>query len=253
MDKIYGRHAVKAAFIKRPKDIKRVVILHGTKPHLNKDYLDWAYKLGLKPEMLSFKQFKAETGLSDDDSHQGICIFISNRRIYIESELDKLTNANLVLALDQVSNPRNMATILRSAAFFNVDAVLYLKNRPVEIDQEVTQMAVGGAEFVDLYEITNLSRSLEKLKEIGFWIYGMDDSAASDIYETEFDKKSVIVVGAENEGLRHKTKENCDFLIKVSGGKEGIECLNASVAASVALAIYRSKNLKISARIIKSV
>jgi len=147
-----------------------------------------------------------------------------------------------VLALDQISDPQNLGTILRSAAFFGVDAVLILKNRSAELTPLVARVAVGGAEFVKVFRVTNLARSLEILKEHGFWIYGLDERGEKSLAETDFDEKTVLVVGAEGEGLRHRTKQICDVLVSIRGGRPGLESLNAGVATAVALGeVFRSR------------
>ena len=149
----------------------------------------------------------------------------------------------MVLALDQISDPQNLGTILRSAAFFGVDALLVMKNRAAEVTPLVARVAVGGAELVRIFRITNLARSLEILKGVGFWIYGLDERGERTLAQTEFDAKTVLVVGAEGEGLRHRTKQLCDELVRIPGGQDGLESLNAGVATAVALAeVFRGRD-----------
>jgi 23S rRNA (guanosine2251-2'-O)-methyltransferase len=106
----------------------------------------------------------------------------------------------------------------------------------------VARVAVGGAELVDLYRVTNLARSLQILKELGFWIYGLDERGERTLAQTEFDAKTVLVIGAEGEGLRQRTKGECDALVRIPGGQAGLESLNAGVATAVALAeVFRGR------------
>src|SRR5262249_1402486 len=144
----------------------------------------------------------------------------------------------------QVSNPQNLAAILRSAAFFAVDAVLLLKNRSAELSPSVIRIAVGGAEYVKHFRVTNLARSLDALKKLGFWVYGLDERGSRVLGEVEFDKKTVLVVGAEGEGLRLRTRKFCDELVRIPGGRPGVESLNVAVATSVALAAINPKQNK---------
>ena len=152
-----------------------------------------------------------------------------------------LEHGRCVIALDQVSNPQNFATILRGAAFFGVDGVLIMKNRSVSLSPTVVRYAVGGAEFVKVFRITNISRALIDLKELGFWVYGMDERGEKTLAQAEFADKTVIVVGAEGEGLREKTRKYCDELVRIPGGREGIESLNAGVAATLAIGEFFRK------------
>jgi 23S rRNA (guanosine2251-2'-O)-methyltransferase len=96
--------------------------------------------------------------------------------------------------------------------------------------------AVGGAEFVKIFQIVNLSQSLEELKKAGYWVYGLDERGEKTLAQTSFPEKTVFVVGAEGEGLRQKTKKYCDELVRIPGGRQGLESLNAAVAATLAMA-----------------
>jgi 23S rRNA (guanosine2251-2'-O)-methyltransferase len=89
---------------------------------------------------------------------------------------------------------------------------------------------------VDVYRVTNLARSLDILRDYGFWVYGLDEQGSSSLRETEFDTQSVLVVGAEGQGLRQRTRSKCDVLVRIPGGRPGVESLNAAVATAVALA-----------------
>jgi 23S rRNA (guanosine2251-2'-O)-methyltransferase len=102
----------------------------------------------------------------------------------------------------------------------------------------VTRIAVGGAEFVKIFKVINLARSLDSLKKIGFWVYGLDERGDKALAETEFDRNTVFVVGAEGEGLRLRTVQFCDFLVRIPGGRPGIGSLNAGVSTAVAFAEY---------------
>ena len=240
MDRVYGKHAARAVLLTRPRAVKRMLL--GGKPEYHEDLVELARGAGISPELVAWPEFRRLTELTDDDKHQGICLFTEARPIHGEGELGRLRDARVVLALDQINDPQNLGTMLRTASFFGVDAVLVLKNRSAEVTPLVARIAVGGAELVDVFRVTNLARSLETLKEMGFWIYGLDERGPATLAQTAFDEKAVLVVGAEGQGLRRRTKETCDALVKIPGGRPGIESLNAGVAASVALAeVFRER------------
>ncbi len=238
MEKIFGNHSVRAVFLTRPHTIRRVILLEGKKSFLNDEYIELARRFNIQPEFLLWNKFLRATKLTKDEKHQGVCIFTEPRTIYIEHDLEILRESRVILALDQISNPQNLGTILRNAAFFGVDAVLLLKNRSVDISPIVTRVAVGGAEFVKIFKVINLARSLDTLKKIGFWVYGLDERGEKTLAETDFDEKTVLVVGAEGEGLRLRTSKFCDALVRIPGGRQGVESLNAGVATAVALAEF---------------
>jgi 23S rRNA (guanosine2251-2'-O)-methyltransferase len=241
MDKVYGKHSARAVLLRRPETVRRMII--AGKEAYHRDLVALARKAGVEAEMLAWPDFRRVGGVNDDDKHQGVVLLTDTRRLLTEADLNGLARAHVVLALDQISDPQNLGTILRSAAFFGVDATLILKNRAAEVTPLVARVAVGGAELVDIYRITNLARSLEILKGLGFWIYGLDERGDRSIAQTEFDEKTVLVVGAEGEGLRQRTKQMCDALVSIPGGRPGLESLNAGVATAVALAeVFRGRD-----------
>jgi 23S rRNA (guanosine2251-2'-O)-methyltransferase len=240
MDKVFGKHSVKAVLLARPQSVRRLLL--GGKEDYHRDLIALARDAGITPEMLPWPEFRRAGGVNDDDKHQGIVALTDPRPLLTEADLGALADAHVILALDQISDPQNLGTILRSAAFFGVDAALVLKNRAAEVSPLVARVAVGGAELVPTYRITNLARSLEILKGMGFWVYGLDERGDASLAQTEFDPKSVLVVGAEGEGLRQRTRQFCDALVRIPGGQPGLESLNAGVATAVALAeLFRDR------------
>ena len=240
MDKVFGKHSVRAVLLTRPESVTRL-LLAGKEPY-HRDMVELARTRGIEPEWLEWPAFRREGGVSDDDKHQGVVALTTRRPLLTEADLGALRDANVVLALDQISDPQNLGTILRNAAFFGVDAVLLLKNRAAEISPLVARVAVGGADLVTTYRITNLARSLEILQGMGFWVYGLDERGEATLAQTKFDAKTVLVVGAEGEGLRQRTKSFCDALVRIPGGQKGLESLNAGVATAVALSeVFRGR------------
>jgi 23S rRNA (guanosine2251-2'-O)-methyltransferase len=234
MEKIFGKHPSRAILLARPHAVRRLVL--AGKPSYFEDIISLAQQAGVEPELVSWSEFQRIGKFSEDEKHQGVCLFADPRPSLSEKDFDLLSDARVVLILDQVSDPQNLATILRGAAFFGVDAVVLLKNRSVDVTPTVVRIAVGGAEFVKIFKVTNLVRCLELLKSMSYWIYGLDERGEKTLAQTDFEKKAAIIVGAEGEGLRRLTRESCDFLVRIPGGRRGVESLNASVAASIAMA-----------------
>jgi len=198
----------------------------------------------VEPELVTWRDFFCATGLNRDEKHQGICVFAKPRKIYDEGDLPDLASCRVVVALDQLSNPRNLAAVLRSSAFFGVDAVIMLRNRSAELSPQVVRLAAGGAEFLKIYKVINLTRSLKALKNLGYWVYGLEERGTMTIVQADVGKRVVLVVGAEGQGLRVKTRDQCDVLVRIPGGREGLESLNAAVATSIALSeVTRSQSL----------
>lgn len=226
---------MRAAFLTRPEAIRRVVMREGAARYLQ-EFIDLATEASIKPELMRSGEFLRQGSLDEDDKHQGIFIVADRLKVYDEYDFDTLHNAKVVLVLDQISNPQNLGTIIRTAAFFGVDAIVYLKDRAVDITSTVSRVSVGGTEFVKLFRVTNLARSLELLKDRGFWIYGLDERGQHTLAETRFDDKTAVIIGAEGEGMRRRTKSLCDELVRIPGGRDGLESLNAAVAAAIVMA-----------------
>jgi 23S rRNA (guanosine2251-2'-O)-methyltransferase len=240
VDQVFGKHSVRAVLLARPGSVKRMIL--AGKESYHSDLLKLARAAGIEPELMAWPEFRRVGEVSDDDKHQGVVVLTRPRPLLTEADLGGLADARVVLALDQISDPQNLGTILRSAAFFGVDAALILKNRAAEVSPLVARVAVGGAELVPTYRVTNLARSLEILKGMGFWVYGLDERGESTLAQADFDPKSVLVVGAEGEGLRQRTRQFCDALVRIPGGRPGLESLNAGVATAVALAeLFRDR------------
>jgi 23S rRNA (guanosine2251-2'-O)-methyltransferase len=240
VDTVYGKHSVRAVLIAHPESVQRMLL--GGKESYHSDLIELARDNGVRPELVGWPDFRRLTGLGDDDKHQGAAVLINPRPLLTEGDLGRLAEGRVVLALDQISDPQNLGTILRSAAFFGVDGVLVLKNRSAEVSPLVARVAVGGAELVDTFRVTNLARSLERLQSMGYWIYGLDERGPATLAQTEFDERTVLVVGAEGEGLRRRTRETCDALVRIPGGRRGLESLNAGVATAIALAeVFRAR------------
>lgn len=141
----------------------------------------------------------------------------------------------LLLALDGVTDPHNLGAILRSAAGAGVDGVILPERRSAAVNESVIRASAGTAGRVPVCRVVNLGRALDELKEAGAWTYGLAAGEGSRSYLDEpFDRATVLVLGAEGEGLHLKIRERCDGLLHIPM-PGGIESLNVSAAAAVAL------------------
>jgi 23S rRNA (guanosine2251-2'-O)-methyltransferase len=144
-------------------------------------------------------------------------------------------DAALILALDGITDPHNLGAILRSAAAAAVDGVLLPERRSAAVNETVVRASAGTAGRVPVCRVVNLGRALDELKEAGAWIYGLAAGEGScDYLQEPFDRATVLVLGAEGEGLHLKIRERCDGLLYIPM-PGGIESLNVSAAAAVTL------------------
>jgi len=229
---LFGNHAVLAAVANPLRKIKRVMVTKSTQAELGHHFA------GFK-NLTIIEGQKLDHMLPPGSVHQGVAI-----------ECDPLAQPSLqqwlgdkvnkpILLLDQVSDPHNVGAILRSAAAFDVGAVIATdRNAPVE-SGTMAKTASGAMEIVPLITVTNLVQAIELIKKAGYWIAGLDGNAKQVIGDAKLDAKTALVLGAEGTGLRRLTGEHCDFLVKlpISGR---MESLNVSNAAAVALyEVYR--------------
>ena len=138
----------------------------------------------------------------------------------------------LVIVLDGITDPRNLGAVLRAADQFSAAAVIIPKRRSAGSDADtLSRSSAGAVEWVPLLEVSNLSRSLAELKNMGFWIWGADMSGEK-VPEVNLKGKTVLVMGREGEGLHRLVKENCDGLLRIpTGGK--LDSLNVATAAGI--------------------
>lgn len=151
----------------------------------------------------------------------------------LEDILDNASNP-LLLILDCVQDPHNLGAILRTADGAGVDAVIAPRDKSAGITETVLRVSVGAAEKVPFIQVTNLARTMKQLQSRGIWMFGTSDKGDRDLYETDFSGPAALVMGAEGEGMRRLTEENCDFLIRIPM-KGSVPCLNVSVATGVCL------------------
>jgi 23S rRNA (guanosine2251-2'-O)-methyltransferase len=153
----------------------------------------------------------------------------------VTAQVQAKGDAALVLALDGVTDPHNLGAILRSAAAAGVDGVVLPERRSAMVNETVVRASAGTAGRVPVCRVVNLGRALDDLKEAGAWIYGLAAGEGSRNYlEEPFDRATVLVMGAEGEGLHLKIRERCDGLLHIPM-PGGIESLNVSAAAAVTL------------------
>ena len=158
-------------------------------------------------------------------------------KIHDEDDLAMLLEGHpnpLVLILDCIQDPHNLGACLRTADSAGCALVVLPKDRTAPLSDTVRRVACGGAESVPIARVTNLARTMEKLKDLGVQVVGTADEAGQAIYQVDLSGPVAIVLGAEGEGMRRLTGEKCDLLARIPMGGN-VECLNVSVATGVCL------------------
>lgn len=169
-------------------------------------------------------------------NNQGIGAKVADyETITLEDALDKPKVNKVYVMLDSLEDPHNLGAILRSSDAFGVDGIILPKNRSVQLNNTVAKVSTGAIEHVDVIGVTNLTQTIKKLKDHGFWIVGTDADTSQTISDINVDTNLCIVVGSEGKGISRLVKENCDYTVKIPMVGH-VNSLNASVSA--ALVIY---------------
>lgn len=173
--------------------------------------------------------------LAGDVNSQGIVASVSQIRYQnFTNWIDELTpdSNSAILLLDEIEDPHNLGAILRTAAAAGIAAVLVPKHRQAPVSATVMKTSAGTAGRIPIVRIGNLNQTILELKDMGFWIAGLDQNADSRIWDQTYDVPMAFIIGNEGRGMRKKTSEHCDFLLSIPM-KNDVESLNASVSASL--------------------
>lgn len=241
---LFGIHAVQAALEYSPQQIRRAWVDNQRQDARLKPVLDELASLGIPLEKAERKKLER---MADGKNHQGIVVAVELPAMRGEDQLKHdvaaLTQTPFYLVLDQVQDPHNLGACLRTADAVGVHGIIVTKDNAAGITPTVCKVASGAAETVPVYQVTNLARVLRWLKEQNIWVMGAAGEAEQTIYQMKLDMPLALVMGAEGSGMRHLTRQHCDFLVKIPMVGQ-VESLNVSVAAGVLLyEVFRQKQL----------
>jgi 23S rRNA (guanosine2251-2'-O)-methyltransferase len=231
---IAGKHAVTEALKNPSRKVLRVFLTEDSKKTLNREN----NKFNLLKDIKIFYKSKKELDRlcsKEQLSHQGLIAEIEHsEEIELKDYLkliEKQKNITLV-ALEEVTDPRNIGSIIRSAASFNIDGLI-VKERSFPSESKLLyKSASGSVEHLKIFMVSNISTTLKYLKTKNFWICGFDKDGKKDFIEHDWSGKNVLLFGSEGYGLKYQTSKNSDFLLKININKK-IESLNISNSASV--------------------
>ncbi len=178
------------------------------------------------------------TRMCASSHHQGIALEVEPFRY---TDFDDLLAAigqsgsgGFLLVLDAIQDPHNLGALIRSAACAGADGVIIPKDRACGITAAAEKTSAGAVETVPVVMVTNIAQTLETLKKLGYWVYGLDGSARQSVYQTDFSGNVALVVGGEGEGIRPLVRKQCDVVMSIPQ-YGGVSSLNASVAGGIAL------------------
>ncbi len=200
---------------------------------------DKAGKLNIKIQEVPYEKLLA---LDKEGAKTGFIALISEVPLIPFEEFEfKVRNDSLIVALDEVTDAGNFASIVRACAFFGVDALIVTERRSPYINAQVVKISSGGVFKVPILRAKNLSRAILDLKEMGFWIVSLTPHTKDTIYEVPVDIPLVVIAGNEERGIRRLIIENSDYRVKIPGSGR-LESLNVSHAVAITISdIFRRR------------
>ncbi len=238
---VIGRHPVKEA-LKSDREINKLFVQEGQGGRPIEEIIQLANK---KKIVVSFVPKSKLDTLSDHQNHQGVVLSSSPVEYATIDELFEVAEARderpFFVMLDGIEDPHNLGSILRTADTTGVHGVIIPERRSANLTSTVSKASAGAIEHVKVARVTNLSQTIQELKERGLWIFGTDMNG-TDYRDWNTDTPLCIVMGNEGKGISRLVKENVDELITIPM-TGNMQSLNASVAAGILMyEVYRDWN-----------
>jgi 23S rRNA (guanosine2251-2'-O)-methyltransferase len=233
---IYGFHAVESVLKRDPKRVLQLWLQDDRRDKRIQSIEALAHNQGVDVRRVARHQLDDTV----DGRHQGTVARVAAREqdlvldeMGLESLLGSVTNP-LLLVLDGVTDPHNFGACLRSADAAGVAAVVIPKNNSADLSPVAIKVACGAAETVPIARVTNLARTLARVKSAGLWVVGTSGDTNESLYQQDLSGPIALVMGAEGDGMRRLTMEHCDFLVALPM-MGSVSSLNVSVATGVCL------------------
>lgn len=235
---VFGIHAISALIKLAPERFIEIWFLKGREDDRMLPIINLAKKYGVSIQYMHRKSLDEK---SEGEQHQGVIARVKPGKVFTENDLiDIVESAKakdvppFLLILDGVTDPHNLGACLRNADAAGVQAIVVPKDNAARITATVRKVAVGAAETIPLVQVTNLTRSIKALQEMGVWVVGTAGEATQSLYDCKLTGPMALVMGAEGKGMRRLTRETCDELVKLPMAGD-VSSLNVSVASGICL------------------
>ena len=231
---IAGKHSVTEALRNPKRKVINLFLNEGSKKSLNKENHNINL---LKNVKLFYKSNKELDRLcaKEQISHQGLIAEIEHlEEINLKNYLDSVEERNNITfaVLEEVTDPRNIGSIIRSATSFNINGIIIKEKSFPSESKLLYKSASGCMDLINIFEVSNISSTLKYLKTKNFWVCGFDKNGKKNFTKHDWKGNNVLLFGSEGYGLKYQTLKNSDFLLKISINKK-IESLNISNSAAV--------------------
>ena len=228
---IIGQHAVIEALRNPKRKVLRVFLTEESKKNIHRKSPN---KNLLNDVKVYFKTKKELDKYSTKENllHQGYVAEVEHLELPTLKDFVKEKNDITLVCLDGVTDPRNIGSLIRSAAAFGVDGVI-IKERNFPSDSKLMFKAASGAiEYVNIFTVSNINSTLKNLKDKNFWVYGFDSKGDKNFTDIEWKGNNILLFGSEGSGMHQHTSKYADFLVKIDINKK-IESLNISNSAAI--------------------
>lgn len=231
---VYGVHPVEEALKRAPEVVEEILLAGGPRDAQFQAILELAGAQKIRRRHLEIEELDE---LAEGGNHQRVAARLKEFPYVPLQEVLAATEDNpqaVILALSQVQDPGNLGAILRSAAALGVDAVLVPKHRAAPVTASAIRASAGMAFHLPVVQVTNLAKSLQAIKEHGFWVLGTVVEGGQPLWEMDWKMKAAVVLGGEHKGVRPGVEKGFDFRVTIPLAPE-VESLNVSTAAAVIL------------------
>ena len=231
---IAGKHAVLEALKNKHRNVLKVFLTEDSKKGLNRENQNLNI---LKDVKIIYKTKRELDRLCSKEqiSHQGLIAEIEhleNKNLKDFIKINENKKNITLIALEDVTDPRNIGSIVRCATAFNIDGLI-VKERSFPSESKLLyKSASGSMEHINIFEVSNINTALKFLKTKNFWVCGFDKNGEKDFTQHNWDGNKVLLFGSEGYGLKYQTSKNSDFLLKISIN-ENLESLNISNTAAI--------------------
>ena len=228
---IVGKHPVLEALKNPQRKVLRLFLTEESK----KDIHRISPKKNLLKDVKVFFKTKKELDKyckNEQILHQGYVAEIEKLEEKNLKEFIKTKNNITLACLDGVTDPRNIGSVIRSAASFNIDGIIFKERLFPETSKSMYKASSGSIEYSKIFKVANINSTLKFLREQNFWVYGFSSEGQEDFTKYDWKGNNVLLFGSEGYGLSHQIKKNSDFLFRINIDKR-VESLNISNSASV--------------------
>jgi 23S rRNA (guanosine2251-2'-O)-methyltransferase len=237
MDRLTGIHAVREA-LEAGRAFDRIVIARGRQDTRVEEIVKLARERNIS---VRFEERGQLDRLADSKDHQGVVALAAARAAATLDDILAAANAGpgrgakgLIVLLDGVEDPHNLGAVIRTALAAGAHGVVIPERRAAGLTDTVARASAGALSHLPVAKVTNLVRSMEELKEAGYWLIGLDEGAPQSYTEADYTSPVGIVLGGEGQGLHELTRKRCDFVVSLPAVGP-VKSLNVSVAAGVVL------------------